>query len=192
MAPCITDIGDRILVTKAENETDLDTPGNTWLVQDMSLFFTRVQRSKTGEVAIISNATLAKSRIINFRKSGRARVKIPLKFAINASYNKIHLFRKVVLRYVEDRPQEFVRCIDFQLTRVEHESGFLEYLIILQSRDSCQEMDQVLENKMKATRFLFEVQKKLEIAYKRNIAMPSYPEHILRDKKESVLNSKEC
>jgi small-conductance mechanosensitive channel len=188
MAPSMTDVGDCIIVTKAENEIDMcETPGNAWIVEDMSLFCTQLRRPSTREVATIRNATLSKSRIVNFRKSGQARVEIPLKFTINSPHKKIRLFRKVILRYVEDRPQEFFCCIDFRLTRVDSELGYLQYSIVLQTIDSWQDMDLVLDSKMKAARFFVEVQKKLEISYTRKDGIPSCHERILeRESRESV------
>jgi small-conductance mechanosensitive channel len=131
------------------------------IVEDISLFHTTVRSSLTREIATFSNGALAQSRIINLRRSDKAQISINVKFGVDVPHDKIVLFRKAVETFVQDRPQEFVGTLGFRISRVESDLGFIEYVIVLQSREGWQSIGTVLESKAKVSCFCIEVQKQI-------------------------------
>lgn len=156
----LPDIGDRIAISTVNDESPMDNSFGS-IVEDISLFHTTVRCGLTREIATITNGSLAKSRIINMRRSDKAQICINVKFGVDVPNDTIVLFRKAVEKFVQDRPQAFVNSVGFRIARVESDLGFIEYVIVLQSHESWQSVSEVLESKAKVSRFCVELQKQL-------------------------------
>ena len=73
-------------------------------VEHITLYVTTVRLAATNEVATYSNGSLAHLRIINAKRSPKAKVYIKLKFGINVPYEKVKTFGLVLESFVKDRP----------------------------------------------------------------------------------------
>jgi hypothetical protein len=122
-----SDIGDRIVISELGNGFSSIDDSFGSIVEDISLFHTTIRSGPTREVATITNSSLARSRIVNLRRSAaNARIAIYIKFGLDIPYYMIVLFRKAVENFVRDRPQEFLKIVKFDIARVESELGFIE------------------------------------------------------------------
>jgi hypothetical protein len=133
----IPEIGDRIALSDPSVDTN-PSGSNGWIVEDIGLFSTTVRYGMTREVASHNNGAIARMRIINMNRSEKATVMIHLKFGVDVPYQKVKIFRNAVEKFVDDRPREWLKAFGFRATRVEIDLGFIEYVIVLQSRESWQ------------------------------------------------------
>jgi small-conductance mechanosensitive channel len=158
------DIGDRIALSKPENDTDKD--GSTsWFVEQISLFSTTVRNAATNEVATYSNSSLAPLRIINAARSPKAVKTLRLKFAIDVSLDKIKLFGASVEEFVKERPREWIKMACFRPTLIEADLGFVQYIVVLQHQESWQSIGSIKKSLADVASFCLELSKKLEMKY---------------------------
>lgn len=158
------DIGDRISINAAD---DAPSVGGvmTWYVEKVTLYYTTVRLGATNEVATIANSSLATARIVNAARSQKAIVYVNLKFGIDVPYSKLQLFKETVESFIKGRPREWLKCSAIRPTRVEADLGFIEYVVVLQHRESWQNINIILESKAAVTTFCMEVKKKLGMRY---------------------------
>ena len=165
------EIGDRIAVSNVESAAE--TTGSAgWVVEKVDLFSTTLRLAATGEVATVSNGSLARSRIINMQRSQRAQVSLVFKFGVEVPFQKIEIFRKSVYSFVKQRPQEWRYVVSFRNTRVE--VGEVEYVLVLEHIDSWQKFLTVSESRSHVANFCLELQKKLDMRY----VAPALPVHL--------------
>jgi hypothetical protein len=131
------DIGDRIHISDVNNET-VASGSPTWFVRDVTLFTTTVVFATTNERATLSNGSLAASRIINATRSPKALLYVYLKFGIEVPYEKIQIFQESLTRFVKARPREWLNLSGFRATNIQADQGYIEYVVVLQHRDSCE------------------------------------------------------
>lgn len=123
----------------------------------------------------MSNGSLARSRIINARRSDDASLLIRLRFGIdNSSSEQIQLFHKALEKFICDRPQEFHSTFAFRLSAVEADLGFVQYMVTVQCHSSWQNIRSVLDTRGKVLGFCLELQKKLKLRY----LAPPMPIHL--------------
>jgi hypothetical protein len=130
------DIGDRIHISDVNNETAA-SGSPTWFVRDVTLFTTTVVFATTNERATLSNGAMAASRIINATRSPKALLYVYLKFGIEVPYEKIQIFQESLTRFVKARPREWLNLSGFRATNIQADQGYIEYVVVLQHRDSC-------------------------------------------------------
>lgn len=164
------DIGDRISINQADEPPKTDGEA-TWFVENVSLYYTTLRFGATNEVATIANSNLANSRVINAARSPRALVYVNLKFGIDTPYVKTQVFKDTMESFVKQRPREWLNCSGIRATRVMADLGYIEYVIILQHRESWQQIGVILQSKAEIMNYSLEVQKKLGIKYEQ----PSTP-----------------
>ena len=158
------DIGDRISISDPIVETD-EAGSNGWIVEKVDLYTTTVRYAHTREVATIANGTLASTRIINMNRSKKALVRIYLKFGVNIPYSKVEELRTEVTKFVKDRPRQWLALNSFRSTRIEADLGYIEYVVILQHRESWQSLPAILNSKAEFSSYCLELQKKLGMKY---------------------------
>lgn len=158
------DIGDRIHVSNVNSDTSAGG-SSTWFVQNVDLFTTTVRYATTNEVATLSNGSLASSRIINANRSPKAVRFVYMKFGVSVSYRKVQLFKRSLETFVKDRPREWVSLAGFRATRVEQDHGFIEYVVVLQHRESWQNIGPILNSTADVSSFCLELAKKLDMRY---------------------------
>lgn len=164
------DIGDRIAI--AHSESDASTTGSPgWLVKDVSLYHTTIVYGTTQEYATISNGKLSQSRIINCARSPRAQVNFTLKFGINVSSTTVEEFKQQLMDYVKSKPREWFAFAAFRMTRMEANQGYVEYIALIQHRESWQQIGAVLNSLADAQTFAFEMSKQMGMGYQ----SPSLP-----------------
>lgn len=161
----ILDIGDRIHVGDPNSEANANG-SSTWFVRDVGLFTTTVCYAATNEVATYSNGSLASSRIINAARSPEASIFFLLKFPISASYEKLKIFRNVLEDFVRARPREYLAFSGFRCSRVEADSGFVEYVVAVTHRESWQNLRTIANSKAELASFALELAKKMNLRFK--------------------------
>lgn len=159
------DIGDRINVSLVTVDTSPDgSPG--WIVKDVDLFTTTVIYGTTNEVATYSNGSLASSRIINAARSPRALLYVYLKFPVDTRFGKFKAFRSAVEKFILARPREWRSFSAFRATLVQVDLGYIQYVLVVEHRESWQNISALLGSKAQLASFALELQKKMNIRYR--------------------------
>ncbi|KAL3920538.1 MAG: hypothetical protein SGILL_003213 [Bacillariaceae sp.] len=155
---------DRIVVQPAESTTSPD--GTTdWIVRDIDLFTTTVIYAYTNEIATLSNGSIANSRVMNGARSLPALLYVTLRFGIDVAYEQLEVFKEALNQYVVARPREWARLWDVRNTAVSADQGFVEFLVILEHRETWQNLDGVLASRGSIRRFCHELAKQLDMRY---------------------------
>jgi hypothetical protein len=156
------DIGDHITVS---NDDRMDVHGvEGWIVEKMDLFTTTLRMISSRKVATFSNASLARSCIVNLKRSENAQINILLKFDSEISLSKVKVFTKAVNRFVEKHSKEWLAVTSFRKIRVEADLGFVEYQLGLLHRKAWQDTLAIAESRASVSGFCGALQKKLGIA----------------------------
>jgi len=159
-----TDIGDRIATSNPKSDTNVNG-SPTWYVDSVTLFTTTVRFATTNETATYSNGSLAALRIINANRSPKAIIAVLIKFGLETPFTKITVFRTAVENFIKARPREWISLVGFRATRVEADVGYIEYKIVVQHRESWQNIGPVLQSKADLSSFCLEATKKLDMKY---------------------------
>lgn len=159
-----TDIGDRIATSNPKSDTNVNG-SPTWYVDSVTLFTTTVRFATTNETATYSNGSLAALRIINANRSPKAIISVLIKFGLETPFTKITVFRTAVENFIKARPREWISLVGFRATRVEADVGYIEYKIVVQHRESWQNIGPVLQSKADLSSFCLEATKKLDMKY---------------------------
>lgn len=120
----------------------------------------------TQECATISNGSLSGARIINAARSPRATLNFKMKFGITVSTETVEEFKQELIAYVKLKPREWFDFSAFRLIRIEADLGFVEYKIVLQHRESWQEVGQLLDSLADVQSFAFDLSKEMQMTYK--------------------------
>lgn len=158
------DIGDRIATSNPKSDTN-PNGSSTWYVESVTLFTTTARFATTNEVATYSNGSLAVLRIINANRSAKAIVAVLIKFGLETPFNKITVFKTATENFIKARPREWISLVGFRATRVEADIGYIEYKIVVQHRESWQNIGPVLQSKADLSSFCLEATKKLDMKY---------------------------
>lgn len=165
--------------------SDTNSNGSsTWYVENVDLFTTTVRFATTNEVATVSNGSLASSRVINAARSPKMLVYVTMKFGVDVPYQKVKLFRKTMEEFVKERPRDWISMAGFRATKVEHDRGFIEYVIVLQHRERWQNIVVMLNAKAEFSSFALEVAKKLNMPYR----APSLPVDLNMTSSDAIAN----
>ena len=158
------DIGDVISIANVGDVANPEgSPG--WIVEKVDLYSTTLRYTATREVATVTNGSLSNMQIINKKRSQCPQLYIFLKFGVDTPLHKIEEFRRLVTEFVKDRPREWLCLIGFRSTRIEADLGYIEYVIVLQHRESWQSLGLLLQSKADLSSFCLELQKKLGMKY---------------------------
>lgn len=98
------EIGDRIVIS-APDAAKEKTAMAAWIVEDIDIYTTTVMSASTGEVATLSNGTLARSTIVNLNRSKKALLTVILRFSIETPHEKIAILKKAIEMFVKNRPR---------------------------------------------------------------------------------------
>ena len=88
-----------------------------------------------------------------------------MKFGIDVSKEKIVTFGQEVEAYVKEHPREWLSFGAYRLTNVAPDLGYIEYKIILQHRESWQQIGALLTSRADVQNFAYELSKKLGMGY---------------------------
>lgn len=159
------EIGDRINISNPSSESSASgSPG--WVVADISLYHTTVVYGTTNERATIPNGSLAGARVLNMARSPRAVLYVNVRFGVEVPSDKIGIFEEAVRKFIVARPREWLKLIGFRMAKFEADLGFQEYVIILQHRESWQNIGALLSSKAQVSAFCLELSKKMDMRYK--------------------------
>lgn len=159
------DIGDRVNVSGPT--TDASPNGSSgWIVKDINLYHTTFIFGATNEYATISNGSLANSRIINAARSPTAALNFLMKFGLEVPLSTIQIFKEELMAYIKERPREWLSFNAFRMTKIEANSGFIEYKIVVQHRESWQHTGALLNSLADFQAFAFERSRALNMVYK--------------------------
>merc|ERR1712176_970862 len=101
-----------------------------------------------------------------------------MKFGIKVSKDKVQKFGEEIEQYVKSRPREWLAFSAYRLTDVAPDCGYVEYKVILQHRESWQQIGALLASKADVQQFAFQLTKDLDMGYQ------SPPMPIIVDKNE--------
>ena len=159
------DIGDRINVSHSQSDSN-PNGSSGWIVKDVTLYHTTVIYGTTQECATISNGALSSARIINAARSPRGTLNFKMKFGLAVTSEKVEEFKENLTAYVKSKPREWLVFTAFRMTRIEADQGFVEYIIILQHRESWQQVGAMLESLADVQTYAFELSKDMNMGYK--------------------------
>ena len=142
-----------------------------WMVEKVDLVTTTARLTGTSEVASFSNGSISDCRIINMNRSPDPLVYVYVRFATDIPYSTILIFKAAVEAFVQERPQEWQAMLGFRTSRIAAEENFVEYMIVLQHRQTWQSIIPILESKAAVSSFCVELQQQLGCHY----SAPSMP-----------------
>jgi hypothetical protein len=158
-------LGDMIHISNIESGTALEGSVG-WTVNNVTLFETEMTWLPTMERCSISNGSLANSRIINWARSLTARFVIFLIFPIDTPYDTLEIFKVAVEEYLKARPREWLALNAFRVNFLQGEKAWMRIEVVVQHRESWQNVGTVLDSKGNLMSYCTEVQKMLGIQYK--------------------------
>lgn len=89
-----------------------------------------------------------------------------MKFPIDdASYEKLQIFKGAVEEFVKARPREYLNFSAFRCQKVEADLGYVQYIVIVNHRESWQNLGSVLSSKAELQSFTLELTKKMNLRY---------------------------
>mmetsp|Transcript_28640 Transcript_28640/g.69388 ORF Transcript_28640/g.69388 Transcript_28640/m.69388 type:complete len:686 (-) Transcript_28640:49-2106(-) len=159
------DIGDRVNVSSGSTASSA-TGAAGWIVKDINLYHTTFIFGTTNEYATISNGALSNARIINAARSPLACLNFVMKFGLDVSAGTIQIFKDELMGYVKARPREWLSFNAFRMTRIEADQGFVEYKIIVQHRESWQQIGALMDSIAALQAFAFLRSRELNMVYK--------------------------
>jgi len=69
---------------------------------------------------------------------------VSMKFAVDTPLSKVEIFEEAVRKFVKSRPREWAQVLGFRPTNIAQEQAFVEYTVILQHRESWQNIGAML------------------------------------------------
>ena len=136
-----------------------------WVVEHVTLFETVLTFLPTNERASLSNGSLANCRIINWARSPQAQFHIFLQFPLDTPFHKLEKFKVAIEEYMKARPREWRALNGFRVNKVFARDNYIEHIIVIQHRDSWQQVGQVLDSKANLTSYCQDVAEKLDMHY---------------------------
>lgn len=94
-----------------------------------------------------------------------------MKFGLKVPSKTIQDFKEDLIEHVKSKPREWLSFCAFRMTRVEADLGFVEYKIVLQHRESWQQVGGLLTSLADVQAYAFEKSKEMKMDYK----SPSLP-----------------
>ncbi|KAG7366028.1 mechanosensitive ion channel [Nitzschia inconspicua] len=159
-------IGDRVAFLDPNSTVDTKgPPAGGWVVERVDLYTTTVRLGTTREYATFTNGSLANSKIINMKRSDKPNIFMHLKFTSNVTRKQLEEFKIGMTKFIKDRPREWIRINGFRCTRVETEQQFLEYLLIVQHRESWQSFSAIQDSQGDVFIHALHLQKELGMEY---------------------------
>jgi hypothetical protein len=98
--------------------------------------------------------------------STQAYLHITLKFPVDVPYDKVKQFHSEIEQFLKNRPREWLSFLDFRARQVDASKGFIEYMIVVQHRQSWFDWGTIMISKSHLIHFSLELSKKLDIWYK--------------------------
>lgn len=158
------DIGDRISILKPD-KSDVDTMGNTWFVEDVTLYTTTLRFANTGEVSTVNNSSISSLRVINCARSAHALVDLNFYFSIETTASQMKDFKSAIDEYAKEHSICWKSITKFWIRKVDTNEGLINYNLQLQHQDPWQNMSLILMDRGKLYDFCLKVISKLQIQF---------------------------
>jgi hypothetical protein len=84
---------------------------------------------------------------------------------LTVPYSKLQIFRTALEQFVKDRPREWLSMLGFRATTVEAQEGYIEYIVVLQHRESWQQVTPLYMSKAAVSSFALELAKQMDMRY---------------------------
>lgn len=158
------DIGDLIHSSPIDKQMDLSELASCYIVDEFDLFSTTTRHVLTREVTTINNGVLARSRITNLTRSGKAIVRFNLRIPVGTSSDRLLIFRRAVEKFIKTNAREWYRLKTFRaLSFPSGANQFIQYELILQHLDTWGNASFVLKSKGRIMEFCLELQEQLNL-----------------------------
>ena len=159
------DIGDRVyFIEPSDIETKFDNgpPSGGWIIENIDLYKTTLRQGITGERSTLSNGSilLLNSRVINWKCSHKANVKVSIKLSEKIGRDQIHFLLQQISEWIENRPCEWIRLLSFQMVDTQQQCTRCD--VILRHRESWHNYPAVQDSKKEILIFLEELQSNLQ------------------------------
>lgn len=118
------------------------------------------------EYATISNGALSSARIINAARSGRPYMNFAMKFGLSVPSETIESFKEQLIAYVKSKPRDWHAFLAFRMTRIEADLGYVAYIVVVEHRESWQQMGAILDSLADLQSFSFELSREMQMGYK--------------------------
>ena len=160
------DIGDRVYFFPEGTEVKVDDgpPSGGWIVENIDLYKTTLRQGITGERSIFSNkaALFCNSRVVNWKRSHKAVVRLSMEFSGNAGSDKIDFFRRQISEWIEDHPCEWTLLDSFRMVDADIHQQSVKYDLVLRHRESWCNYTAVQDSKSDILVFLRQLRKSVE------------------------------
>jgi hypothetical protein len=93
------------------------------------------------------------------------------KFGTSVSAESVDKFKEAMIEYVKSKPREWLAFNAFRMTRFEADLGYVEYKIVLQHRESWQQIGAILTSLADVQAYGFAMTKEMKMGYQ----SPSLP-----------------
>jgi len=88
-----------------------------------------------------------------------------LKFPLDVPYEKVKIFHEALETFIRNRPREWIGLRAFRATSVNAQLGFIEYMVLVDHRETWAALGQVRGSQSDLMGFGVELAKKLDIVY---------------------------
>mmetsp|Transcript_22184 Transcript_22184/g.54868 ORF Transcript_22184/g.54868 Transcript_22184/m.54868 type:complete len:517 (-) Transcript_22184:83-1633(-) len=159
------DIGDRIIISSNPGGS---TPGlgESWFVEDITLFSTTLRFGANNEVATVSNGSIAQARITNCAKSKKATVHLTMRFHIRFHEgSNLPDFREALDTYILNNPNRWDSIAFLRCEEINTDDEFVLYRLVTRSTQSWQPAPRVLEHRAQLHRFCLDLANKMDVLY---------------------------
>jgi Mechanosensitive ion channel len=133
--------------------------------EDITLTTTTLRYATTNELASLNNASIANSRVVNYKRSSKAMVSIRVQFDIDVTKQQLDDFRYALEAYLENRPREWIGLIHYRADTIDNNAGILTFLYRAQHVKSWQELAAIMISKGEWERHAVKVATEMDIIF---------------------------
>jgi hypothetical protein len=116
---------------------------------------------------------MANLRIINSARSPRAQLQFYMKFGVSVKPETIEEFKNQLFYHIRSKPRQWLCPLAFRLSKIAADLGYVEYFILLQHRESWQQIGGLLNSLSDVQQFSFELSTSLGMDFQ----SPALPIH---------------
>eukprot|EP00934_Nitzschia_sp_Nitz4_P008165 Nitzschia sp. Nitz4//scaffold56_size114212//30547//37556//NITZ4_003939-RA/size114212-augustus-gene-0.81-mRNA-1//-1//CDS//3329554673//8155//frame0 len=159
------DIGDRIIIADTAGSL-IQTVGQSWFVEDISLTRTTLRCGPTNEVASINNAAIAMARITNCARSKNAITMMQIRFDLRFHEgDNVTRFESRIEDYIQKHPDIWDSLAYFRCDDIDTDRKCTTYVLAVRSRRTWQPAARVLTERGRLLKYCNEVAQGFGMAY---------------------------
>jgi hypothetical protein len=88
-----------------------------------------------------------------------------MRFGVAVKLETVEKFKMRLFEYVRSKPREWLRPVAFRMKRMAAEQGYMEYFVLLQHRESWQQVGALNDSLSDVQQFSFELSSELAMDY---------------------------